>query len=252
MRAYYRTAILAVAAIGFLSGCGGSSNSGTAVPSSVTSGSTAASLPPPISRTAPASAECSYQASPGDPAPSGKDVGLPPKTANVSATSAVLKTNNGDITITLAAAAPCTVRSFAHLVTNKYYDGTPCHRLTSHESLKVLQCGDPTGTGTGGPGYTVPDENPTDLPPAGQASLYARGTVAMANTGQPNSGGSQFFLVYGDSTLPPNYAVFGKVDATGLATLDKIAAAGLTPGERGPNDGSPKNPVTIEQAAVGS
>jgi cyclophilin family peptidyl-prolyl cis-trans isomerase len=87
--------------------------------------------------------------------------------------------------------------------------------------------------------------------------VYARGTVAMANTGQPHSGGSQFFLVYRDSHLPPSYAVFGTVSAAGLAVLDKIQQAGITPGtdpstgQATPNDGKPKTPVTITTATVG-
>ena len=90
----------------------------------------------------------------------------------------------------------------------------------------MLQCGDPTGTGTGGPGYTIPDELPTDAGPSPRAAAvtYPRGTVAMAKTAQPNSGGSQFFLVYADSTLPPDYTVFGTIDDAGLATIDAIAA----------------------------
>jgi cyclophilin family peptidyl-prolyl cis-trans isomerase len=127
--------------------------------------------------------------------------------------------------------------------------------------LFVLQCGDPTGSGTGGPGYTIPDENPAGLKPApgGQnADVYPRGTVAMANTGQPHTGGSQFFLVYRDSNLPPNYATFGTVAQAGLAVLDKIAAGGITPGadpnsgQSTPNDGKPTTPVVINSATVGS
>jgi cyclophilin family peptidyl-prolyl cis-trans isomerase len=125
--------------------------------------------------------------------------------------SITLHTSQGDIPLTMPRAeAPCTVASFVFLAQKGYFNQTPCHRLTAADSLKVLQCGDPTGTGTGGPGYTIPDENPTNLPPAPGAqgaSLYARGTVAMANTGQPHSGGSQFFLVYANSELPPSYAV---------------------------------------------
>jgi peptidyl-prolyl cis-trans isomerase B (cyclophilin B) len=211
---------------------------------------------PPAATATGSPGGCSYQGTPEDPAPQGKDVGLPPQ-AGDTAKSVVLKINSGDVPIALSAKAPCTIRSFAHLAGKKFYDGSPCHRLTTHDSLKVLQCGDPTGTGTGGPGYTIPDENPTDLPPSpssGDASLYARGTIAMANTGRPHSGGSQFFIVYGDSALPPKYAVFGTIDATGLATVDKIVAAGLADLVDGndPADGRPKNPVTIQQAVVGS
>ncbi len=182
-----------------------------------------------------------------------KDVGTPPERAADKPATVELTTNLGAVAITLATGtAPCTTRSFAFLAGKEYFDRTPCHRLTAAGSLKVLQCGDPTGKGTGGPGYTVPDENPTDLKPAsGEAVVYPRGTVAMANTGQPNSGGSQFFLVYADSLLPPSYAVFGTVDAAGLAVLDKIAAGGITP-QNSEEDGAPTVPVTIERAVVGS
>jgi peptidyl-prolyl cis-trans isomerase B (cyclophilin B) len=197
---------------------------------------------------APAAGACSYPAGEA----SAKQVNPPAGDPTVKGGSpkVALTTSAGPIGLTLEPAkATCTVNSFLSLVSQKYFDSTPCHRLTTGEGLKVLQCGDPTGAGNGGPGYTIPDENPTDLKaaPSGQGSIYPRGTVAMANTGQPNSGGSQFFLVYADSTLPPNYAVFGTVDAAGLATLDKIAAAGT---KDGGGDGAPKTAVTITTAAA--
>jgi peptidyl-prolyl cis-trans isomerase B (cyclophilin B) len=209
---------------------------------------------PPKPSTTPG--DCSFKTDPGKPAPPGKDVGLPPAESRAPAKSLVLTTSQGDIPITLSPKAPCTVRSFAHLAGKKFFDGTSCHRLTSVEVLKVLQCGDPTGLGIGGPGYTIPDENPTDLPVAPASSthvLYQRGLVAMANTGAPHSGGSQFFIVYADSTLPASYAVFGTIDAAGLATVDKVAAGGIDPnasGNNGPQDGAPKVPVTIQQTVV--
>jgi peptidyl-prolyl cis-trans isomerase B (cyclophilin B) len=215
----------------------------------------AAATPAPTTAPAPAGstpAECDFTTTPDQPAPSGHDVGVPPKSAPRSGTVTVtLHTSQGDIPITMPRAkAPCTVASFAYLAGKGYFDHTPCHRLTAASSLKVLQCGDPTGTGTGGPGYTIPDENPTDLPPApdGQgADLYARGTVAMANTNQPHSGGSQFFLVYANSELPPSYAVFGQVQPPGLTTLDRIAAAGI---QGGGEDGTPTHQVTITKATL--
>ncbi|MBL8928408.1 MAG: peptidylprolyl isomerase [Pseudonocardia sp.] len=180
----------------------------------------------------------------------------PPPTEGVSSegtVSVALATSAGPIGLTLnRAEAPCTVNSFVSLAKQGYFDGTGCHRLTTGEGLKVLQCGDPTGTGTGGPGYTIPDEAPTTLAaaPSGQGSVtYPRGTIAMAKTAQPNSGGSQFFLVYADSTLPPEYTVFGTIDATGLKTIDKVAAAGTSDGN-GSGDGKPKTPVEIRTATV--
>ncbi|MGW7368259.1 peptidylprolyl isomerase [Streptomyces sp. NPDC054841] len=160
-----------------------------------------------------------------------------------------LKTTQGDITLTMdAAKTPRTVNSFKYLADKGFFDNTKCHRLTT-QGIFVLQCGDPKGDGTGGPGYTIPDENLTGLGKAGADGTvtYKAGTVAMANTGQPNSGGSQFFLVYKDSKLPPGYTPFGTIDAEGLTAVTTVAAAGV---EGGAKDGAPKKPVTIKKAAV--
>jgi peptidyl-prolyl cis-trans isomerase B (cyclophilin B) len=160
-----------------------------------------------------------------------------------------LKTNLGDISIAMdAAKTPQTVNSFKSLTDKGYFNGTKCHRLTT-EGIFVLQCGDPKGDGTGGPGYTIPDENLTALGKAGPDGkvTYPAGTVAMANTGQPNSGGSQFFLVYKETKLPPSYTTFGKLDAAGLKVVQDMAKAGV---EGGAQDGAPKTAVTIEKAVV--
>lgn len=151
-----------------------------------------------------------------------------------------LSTNCGDITIqTTPAQAPQTVNSMVFLANQGYFDLTTCHRLTT-EGIYVLQCGDPTGTGTGGPGYTTPDENL----PEKKDNNYPAGTVAMANSG-PGTDGSQFFLVYKDTTLPPNYTIWGTI-TSGLDVIQKIAAEGSTPA----GDGAPNVPVTIEKATV--
>jgi peptidyl-prolyl cis-trans isomerase B (cyclophilin B) len=176
-------------------------------------------------------------------------VGLPPDEGPVEATTLTLTTSAGPLAITLdAERAPCTVQSMAFLAGEGFFDGTNCHRLTTSQGLQVLQCGDPQGDGSGGPGYVVPDEFPTDLPPAadGENVTYQRGIVAMANAG-PGTTGSQFFLVYGDSTLPPDYTVFGTLDEASLGTLDQVAAGGVAGGAQ---DGAPVTPVTIESAAV--
>lgn len=179
-----------------------------------------------------------------------------PQTENVPTTddnvSVSMETSQGNIGLSLnATESPCTVNSFASLAGQQYFDGTTCHRLTTADSLKVLQCGDPTGTGTGGPGYQYANEFPTDQygdDPAGLQSpvLYPRGTIAMANAGA-DTNGSQFFLVYGDSQLPPNYTVFGTVDETGLATLDTIAAAGV---DGGGQDGPPAAATTLNSVRL--
>jgi peptidyl-prolyl cis-trans isomerase B (cyclophilin B) len=152
-----------------------------------------------------------------------------------------LATNCGDIVIdTLPAEAPATVASMAFLTEEGYFDLTACHRLTT-EGIFVLQCGDPAGNGTGGPGYSIPDEN---LPAEGEAN-YPAGTVAMANAG-PGTGGSQFFIVYEDTTLPSGYTIWGTV-AKGLDVVQGIAAAGV---EGGGTDGPPAQRVVIEKATL--
>jgi peptidyl-prolyl cis-trans isomerase B (cyclophilin B) len=166
--------------------------------------------------------------------------------------SASVSTDQGNIGLQLDnAKAPCTVNNFASLAQQGYFDGTTCHRLTTQPDFKVLQCGDPSGTGTGGPGYRFPNEYPTNQyrlsdPGLRTPIVYPRGTLAMADNG-PGTNGSQFYLVYGDSKLPPTHTVFGTIDATGLATLDKIAAAGVAGGG---SDGKPATPVTITSARL--
>jgi peptidyl-prolyl cis-trans isomerase B (cyclophilin B) len=159
-----------------------------------------------------------------------------------------LATTCGDIDIALkTAAAPHTVNSFNFLAGQGFFDHTKCHRLTN-EGIYVLQCGDPKGSGLGGPGYTIPDENLKDKSLKG--NVYPAGTVAMANTGQKHSGGSQFFLVYQDSQLPPSYTPFGTVSASGMEVLKKIAAAGAQPADPTTGNTAPNATVVINKATV--
>jgi len=154
--------------------------------------------------------------------------------------TATIATNCGPITIKLdAAAAPHTVNSFVYLASQHFFDHVTCHRLTT-AGIYVLQCGDPTGTGSGGPGYKFKDENLTASSIKG--GVYPAGTVAMANSGA-NTNGSQFFLVYKDSTLSASYTPFGTITG-GLSTLQKIAAAG-TNNANGTGDGAPLQTVTM-------
>lgn len=154
-----------------------------------------------------------------------------------------LATTCGDIDIALkTSAAPHTVNSFNFLAAKGYFNHSKCHRLTT-TGIYVLQCGDPTGTGSGGPGYTIPDENLKDKSVKG--GTYPAGTVAMANTGEKHTGGSQFFLVYKDSQLQPDYSVFGKI-TKGLDVLQKIAKEGSDPA----GDGKPKKKVTIQDVTI--
>lgn len=193
-------------------------------------------------------------------------VGLPSDPAHTpdrGTTKATLKTNHGDIPLVLdRAKAPCAVRSLTHLIRQKYYDDTDCHRLTAYHTppyaLSVLQCGDPLGTGWGDPGYAFKDELDAaeDLDnwpgfPDGSRKNYERGTLAMANGG-PDTNGSQFFLVYEDSRLSPDYTVFGSVAPEGMKVLDAIAAGGVDPtSEDAPEDGAPALATTIERAKPG-
>jgi peptidyl-prolyl cis-trans isomerase B (cyclophilin B) len=150
-------------------------------------------------------------------------------------------TNQGEIVIeTTPSLAPLTVNAIAALAQKNYFDNTICHRLTT-EGIFVLQCGDPTGTGTGGPGFNIPDEN---LPEAVENN-YPAGTVAMANAG-PGTSGSQFFLVYQDTTLGPDYTIWGSI-TSGLDILKTIASAGVVGGGA---DGAPVTGVTIESTKV--
>ena len=145
--------------------------------------------------------------------------------------TAVLHTTAGDITIELAKDMPATTNNFVFLAQNKFYDGVIFHRVIPSF---MIQGGDPTGTGMGGPGYKFADEKFT--------GEYKRGTLAMANSG-PNTNGSQFFIMHADYPLPPNYTIFG-MTTSGLDVVDKIAA-----GKTGPSD-RPLEPVQITSVEI--
>lgn len=219
------SAALAASALLLLAGCAGGT---TAEPAPAASSSS----------TGAAAGDCSYTAS-GQPA---VDVTPPAEgterpTGTVEAT---LETSAGAIPMTLTGErTPCTVESFVSLAQQQYFSNTECHRLTT-QGIFVLQCGDPTGTGRGGPGYRFDDE-------LDGSETYPAGTVAMANAG-PGTNGSQFFLVYADSKLPPNYTVFGTMSPEGLQVVKDIAAAGTAGGSP---DGAPATPVTISAVTIG-
>jgi peptidyl-prolyl cis-trans isomerase B (cyclophilin B) len=187
---------------------------------------------PAASATPVAAGSCSY----ADRGTASKKITGKPPTSGVNTTTPVkmaLATNRGEIDLSLnAAKAPCTVNSFAFLAAQKYFDNTSCHRLTT-SGIYVLQCGDPSASGAGGPGYGFADENLT-------GATYPKGTVAMANAGA-GTNGSQFFLVYKDTQLPPNYTPFGTI-TKGLDILAKVAKAGSNPA----GDGKPKLAVTLK------
>lgn len=185
---------------------------------------------------APQAAACTYTESSG---PGDKNVGLPPGEPDTGPAVATIETNRGTLTLDLLAdKAPCTVGSMEFLASKDFFDKTRCHRMTGSATLSVLQCGDPSGNGSGGPGYRFAEENL-------EGATYPRGTIAMAKTQAPGTTGSQFFLVYQDSQLPPEYTPFGTI-TTGLDVLDAIAKAGIERGE----DGAPKQAVIIEKLTV--
>ncbi len=188
---------------------------------------------------------CEYPATPDRPAAKPAN---PPQTANIPSTGEVnvtLSSTAGNLPLTLdRSLAPCTVNSFVSLLQQGYFTGTSCHRLST-EGLQMLQCGDPAGTGKGGPGYSFKDETFPEL-------TYGRGVLAMANAG-PDTNGSQFFMVYGDAQLPPNYTVFGSITDAGLQVLDKVARAGIDPAsaaQSADGTGAPNTPVTFTGGTV--
>jgi peptidyl-prolyl cis-trans isomerase B (cyclophilin B) len=182
---------------------------------------------------------------------------LPAATPDWSATyTATITTNRGPIVIKLAnAKATCTVNSFVHLAQTNFWNNTQCHRVSNEAGLYMLQCGDPTAKGTetlacsgsknvagaGGPGYQFNDENLT-------GAIYPAGTIAMANAGA-NTNGSQFFLVFANTSLSPNYTPFGTI-TSGLDILQNVGKAGTTCTYAGAGGGVPKDKVIISSVSI--
>ena len=200
--------------------------------------SATSSATPSASTQAEPATTCSYTAS----GTAARKVGLPPSKPDYKAAyQATIRTNRGDVVIDLLnSKATCTVNSFVYLAAKKYFNSTHCHRLTTSSPLYVLQCGDPTGTGSGGPGYKFNNENLA-------GAKYTAGTIAMANSG-PNTNGSQFFIVYKDSQLAPSYTPFGQV-VKGLGIIQNVAKAG-SDNANGSGDGHPKEKVVIESVTI--
>lgn len=145
--------------------------------------------------------------------------------------TAIIKTSAGDITVELSKQTPITTNNFVFLAQDHFYDGVIFHRVIPGF---MIQGGDPTGTGMGGPGYKFADEK--------FSGEYKRGTIAMANSG-PNTNGSQFFIMHADYPLPPSYTIFGMA-TSGLDVVDKIAS-----GKTGSND-RPVEPVVISNIVI--
>jgi peptidyl-prolyl cis-trans isomerase B (cyclophilin B) len=184
--------------------------------------------------------KCIYTAS----GTASRKVHLPPATPDTKATyQATLVTNQGDVVIDLLnSSAPCTVNSFVSLADQDFFNKTPCFRLTDSTGQYILQCGDPTGSGYGGPGYEYASENLT-------GATYPAGTLAMANSGTPDSNGSQFFLVYQNSEYPPDYTPFGRI-VSGLNILQNVGKHGFGPPLNSAGGGAPKEKVEIESVTI--
>jgi peptidyl-prolyl cis-trans isomerase B (cyclophilin B) len=231
--------VLAVAVgVFFLVKPSGGKASAASTPAASASGSASATAS--AAPAAEPATHCSYTKNP----PAARSVGTPPTIPDSTATyQATINTNRGAIVINLLnSKATCTVNSFVFLAQKNYFNKTPCPRLSTTGGLYILQCGDPTGTGSGGPGYEFASENLS-------GATYPAGTLAMANTGAPDSNGSQFFLVYKATDLPPSYTPFGHV-ADGLNILQNIANAGVGPPANPAGGGKPKESVEIESVTI--
>jgi peptidyl-prolyl cis-trans isomerase B (cyclophilin B) len=230
--------VLVLLAAVVLAGCGGDDEGSDTATDTGSSGSASGAI-----GSAPApDVTCSY---PEDQVPADKQNDPPPtKPVAGGQVTATVDSSLGTMTFTLDAdRAPCTVNSFISLARQGYFDTTECHRLTTLDTtgIAVLQCGDPTGSGSGGPGYTFADE--TD-----GSETYGPGVLAMANRG-PDTTGSQFFIVFDDSPLQPDYTVFGHVDDATVKAISDLAAQGVTTTDTGMT--APKEEVVIEKVTVG-
>jgi peptidyl-prolyl cis-trans isomerase B (cyclophilin B) len=191
------------------------------------------------------------------------DVGTPPPNApNSGKDTLTMTTPLGEITATVdKSKTPCTAAAFEFLASKKFWDGSKCHRMTT-QGIKVLQCGDPTAKGkgyrktdgTGGPSFRYAEENlPTNAggggaspppPGGGNPAAYPIGSIAMAKTQEPASTGSQFFIVYGETPLPPDYTLLGSI-TKGMDVVQKVAKGGVDDAN-GPGDGHPKVELEIK------
>jgi peptidyl-prolyl cis-trans isomerase B (cyclophilin B) len=216
-------------------------SSGTSTTPKATPSVSATPSPTPTEVAEPAT-HCSYTAA----GTAVRKVSLPPSAPDYKATyTATISTNRGPIVIDLLnSKATCTVNSFVHLAEAAFYNSSPCFRLSTSDGVYVLQCGDPTGKGTGGSGYEYANENVT-------GATYPAGTVATANgePEKPNSNGSQFFLVYKNSSLPPDYTPFGKI-VSGLNILQTVAKGGYGKPLSLGGGGAPKEKVEIESVTI--
>jgi peptidyl-prolyl cis-trans isomerase B (cyclophilin B) len=229
-------AVLAVVGVMTLSSGNGKKASAAATPSTSTTATPSAAATPVVET----NGACHYVKA----GIATRNVGLPPDPAKTPTTTHTLAvtTNLGALTLQLdGAAAPCNVQSIAYLATKGFYNNTPCPRVTT-TGIFVLQCGDPAGNGSGDPGYQTKDEN------LAAANYSAVGTIAMANGG-PNTNGSQFFIIYKNtSSLPKSYTVIGKV-TSGMNIVQKVATAG-SDNSNPAGGGKPKLPITFTKVTA--
>ncbi|HEX4788899.1 MAG TPA: peptidylprolyl isomerase [Actinospica sp.] len=245
------SSVAALAVIGaVVAGIVVTSGSGSNTTTTASSTSSASATASASSTSSAASNPLKYEAS-GTSAVKGITVPTYDAAAAQKDYTVTLTTNRGDIVFTAdGKAAPYTVYSFVYLAQKGYFNNTKCHRLVWSSGLFMLQCGDPTGTGQGGPGYTIPDENLASLGAAGSdgSVTYKAGTIAMANTGTAHTGGSQFFLVGENSKLAPTYTPFGTI-TKGLDILQTIGNAGAAAADANGTT-APKDATTIEKVSI--
>lgn len=202
---------------------------------------------PAAAASAPVGGGCRWLPTDEASNPNIKNVGTPPTTVPTTGVQQLtMTTDRGVVKVRIETAkAPCAAASITYLAGRKFFDGTKCHRLTT-EGISVLQCGDPSSTGMGGPSYRFAEENL----PTTAADPYPVGTLAMAKTREPASTGSQFFIVWGPTPIAPEYTVLGTVTA-GLDAVQAIGKAGaVDPAGQAATDGTPKSPVTITTLTV--
>jgi peptidyl-prolyl cis-trans isomerase B (cyclophilin B) len=245
-----RKATIAIITLTGVAGCGAGSSAelshqqATAVVGA--SGSPLAAQSQSAASPPPRGVNCNYTADQSQPTGS-KTPSLPAaRVGNTGPVYATITTDHGSIVMKLdAKSAPCTVNSFVSLARQGFYDNTFCHRLLDQAeqglTYGVLQCGDPTGAGGGGPGYTFPDENLA-------RATYGKGMVAMANSG-PNTNGSQFFMMFKNSSFDPSYTPFAKI-LSGLDVLNRIAKDGSTLNPATGQNDAPKTRLTITKVSI--
>ncbi|WP_245687913.1 peptidylprolyl isomerase [Rhodococcus phenolicus] len=257
-----RGLVLLVAAV-LATGCTADSGAATEPPATTVASTTSAPVPgpdafdpsaypplPPVPAPAGATVECRYTE--GGPATPQARFSRVATVSTVGTVELTLETTVGPIPLVLdRAKAPCTVNSFINLARQGFYNRSTCDQLVDEPGTQLFTCGDPTGTGTGGPGYRFPDEYPVTVTSHVNGFLtpvlHPRGTLAMASDGRADSNGSRFLLVFGDSVMPAQYTIFGTIGESALPLLDAAAEAGHEGGPGSFGRGRPLTPIMINR-----